>query len=190
MEPSQANPGPTDPRTDHELIAAINGGDGDAFEALYYRYRDWVTTQAVRMTNDHALSLDVLQETFLYVLRKFPGFQLTARMTTFLYPVVRNLSIAARRKTERVQSNETELEHLDTTPAESSAPDDLEALRLTLANLTGEHRETLQLRFVEGLSLAEIAGAMDVPLGTVKSRLHHALRTLRDDKRTRSYFDD
>jgi RNA polymerase sigma-70 factor (ECF subfamily) len=59
-----------------------------------------------------------------------------------------------------------------------------------LANLTGEHRETLQLRFVEGLSLAEIAEAMDVPLGTVKSRLHHALRTLRDDKRTRSYFDD
>jgi RNA polymerase sigma-70 factor (ECF subfamily) len=188
VEPAHDNAPPQDPRTDEQLVAAINDGDSDAFEALYFRYRDWVTSQALRMTNDHALALDVLQETFLYVLRKFPGFRLTARMTTFLYPVVRNLSIAARRKAERVQSSEAELDQLEAAASVSAAPDDRETLALALANLTEEHRETLQLRFVDGLSLAEISEAMAVPLGTVKSRLHHALRTLREDKRTRAFF--
>jgi DNA-directed RNA polymerase specialized sigma24 family protein len=44
------------------------------------------------------------------------------------------------------------------------------------------------LRFVDGLSLAEVAGAMDIPLGTVKSRLHNALQTLRADARTKDFF--
>jgi RNA polymerase sigma-70 factor (ECF subfamily) len=188
VEPAHDNAPPQDPRTDEQLVAVINDGDSDAFEALYFRYRDWVTSQALRMTNDHALALDVLQETFLYVLRKFPGFRLTARMTTFLYPVVRNLSIAARRKAERVQSSEAELDQLEAAASVSAAPDDRETLALALANLTEEHRETLQLRFVDGLSLAEISEAMAVPLGTVKSRLHHALRTLREDERTRAFF--
>ena len=47
----------------------------------------------------------------------------------------------------------------------------------------------LRLRFVDGLSLAEVAEAMDIPLGTVKSRLHHALQTLRQDERTRKFFE-
>ena len=50
-------------------------------------------------------------------------------------------------------------------------------------------REVLLLRFVDGLSLAEIAEAMDIPLGTVKSRLHNALQTLRQDERTRNFFE-
>ncbi|HEY2329127.1 MAG TPA: sigma factor, partial [Verrucomicrobiae bacterium] len=80
-------------RTDLELIAAINGGDTSAFEVLYLRYRDWVTGLAHRFTEDNDLALDVLQETFLYFLKKFPGFVLTAQLKTFLYPVVKNLSI-------------------------------------------------------------------------------------------------
>ena len=90
---------PIDVRTDPELIAAINGGDTAAFEALYRRYRDWVVHLAARLTGDDHLALDVLQETFLYVVKKFPGFRLTAQFKSFLYPAVRNLSIAARRTT-------------------------------------------------------------------------------------------
>jgi RNA polymerase sigma-70 factor (ECF subfamily) len=190
VEAPHDNARPEDPRTDELLVAAINGGDSAAFDALYFRYRDWVTSQALRITGDHALALDVLQETFLYVLRKFPGFRLTARMTTFLYPVVRNLSIAARRKAERVQSHEGELAHLDTIPAATPTTSDTETLGLVLAGLTEEHREILNLRFVDGLSLGEIAEAAEIPLGTVKSRLHHALRTLREDERTRAWFTD
>ena len=62
-------------------------------------------------------------------------------------------------------------------------------LQFVLATLPEEQREVLRLRFVDGLSLAEVAEAMDIPLGTVKSRLHHALQTLRQDERTRKFFE-
>src|SRR5438093_11805475 len=106
-----------DARTDLELIAAINAGDAAAFEALYFRYRDWVAGLAYRFTGDSDAALDVLQETFLYFLRKFPGFRLTANLKTFLYPAVRNLSIAARRKAQRYQATEAELRQIDATAA-------------------------------------------------------------------------
>src|SRR5437763_9266416 len=98
----------SDARGDLELIAAINAGDVEAFDALYFRYQDWVANLAYRFTGDNDSALDVLQETFLYVLKKFPGFRLTAQFKTFLYPAVRNLSIGARRKSQRYQSTKTE----------------------------------------------------------------------------------
>ncbi|MBI3876782.1 MAG: RNA polymerase sigma factor [Verrucomicrobia bacterium] len=180
---------PTDPRTDQALIAAINAGDAAAFDALYLRHRDWVVSLAFRFTGDRDLALDVLQETFLYVLKKFPGFRLTAQFTTFLYPAVKNLSLAARRKAERLQSSEAEQGAMETVLVTGPVSHEGEALAAALAGLSEEHREVLLLRFVDGLSLAEIAGALDVPLGTVKSRLHNALGTLRRDERTRSLFE-
>ncbi len=60
------------------------------------------------------------------------------------------------------------------------------ALRL----LPTEQRETLLMRFVDDMTLQEIADALSIPLGTVKSPLHHALKTLRENKHTRRYFDD
>jgi RNA polymerase sigma-70 factor (ECF subfamily) len=179
---------PIDVRTDPELIAAINGGDAAAFEVLYQRYRDWVVHLAARLTGDEHLALDVLQETFLYVLKKFPGFRLTAQFKTFLYPAVRNLSIAARRKTKRLQSDETELQAIADTAAQSQ-PAAAADLAFVLDGLPEEQREVLLLRFVDGLSLAEIASALGIPLGTVKSRLHNALAALKQDPRTREFFE-
>lgn len=176
-------------RSDVELIAAMNSGDADAFDVLYWRYRDWVLGLAFRLTGDSDAALDVMQETFLYLLKKFPGFKLTAQMKTFLYPAVRNLSIAARRKAGRYQATPGELEQIENTASPEpprTAPGDLEAV---LAQLPEEQREVLLLRFVDGLSLAEVAGAMDIPLGTVKSRLHNALQTLRSDRRTKIFFE-
>ena len=63
-----------DPRSDESLIEAMNNGDTRAFEVLYHRYRDWVYRLACRFTGDDEEALDVLQETFVYFLRKFPGF--------------------------------------------------------------------------------------------------------------------
>jgi RNA polymerase sigma-70 factor (ECF subfamily) len=174
--------------SDLELIAAINGGDPGAFETLYLRYRDWVVSLAHRFTGDSDSALDVMQETFLYFLKKFPGFRLTANLKTFLYPAVRNLSIAARRKAQRYQSTEAQLEKIENTAAENATVATSE-LQAVLIGLSEEHRETILLRFLDGLSLAEISDAMKIPLGTVKSRLHIALQTLRNDKRTREYFD-
>ena len=100
-------------RSDVELVAAINTSDAAAFEVLYFRHRDWVTGLAFRFTGDNDASLDVMQETFLYFLRKFPGFRLTANLKTFLYPAVRHLAIAARQKVARYQATAAELEQLE-----------------------------------------------------------------------------
>jgi RNA polymerase sigma-70 factor (ECF subfamily) len=173
--------------TDQELIAAINSGDESAFESLYWRYRDWVVNLAYRFTSDSELALDVMQETFFYFAKKFPGFKLTAQLKTFLYPAVRNLSIAACRHRNRwPQASAADLDELPSTDPNPSV-DDL--LRAVLNGLSDEHREILLLRFVDGLSLGELSAALQIPLGTVKSRLHNGLEKLRQDSRTKKLFD-
>lgn len=175
----------TDPRADEVLVADINAGDESAFEALYYRYRDWVIRLAYRFTGNQADALDVLQDAFAYLLGKFPGFALSARMTTFLYPVVRNLSLAAHRKRSRTRGDQGLDEVLAPAAPASGDPADL---AVVLARLSDTHREVLLMRFVDDMSLEEISQALSVPLGTIKSRLHNALQTLREDPRTREHL--
>lgn len=174
---------------DAELVAAINAGNHAAFETLYHRHRDWTVNLAFRFTGDEALALDVMQETFLYLLRKFPGFELRAQLRTFLYPAVRNLAIAARRKAGRCQAGGAENEMLASLPAPATVLGSDADLAAVLAHLPAQPREVLLLRFVDGFSLEEIADALAIPLGTVKSRLHNALKTLRNDPRTLSWFE-
>lgn len=178
-----------DEPSDLELISRINQGDDAAFATLYRRHRGWVVSLASRWTGDRDLALDVLQETFLYFTRKFPGFRLTSRLQTFLYPVVHNLSITALRKRSRFQSNPEDRARMEQMASPAPGPGNEDALRSAMASLSEEHRETLWLRFVDGFELREIAEAMDVPLGTVKSRLHHAIGSLRQDSRTRRFFE-
>ena len=178
-----------DPRDDRELVACANRGDASAFEGLYRRHRDWVVNLAFRFTGDRDLALDVLQDTFLYLLKKFPGFSLTCQMRSFLYPAVRHLAIASRQKAGRLLpvDHETLAELPAPVPAADgdSARDSLSAV---VAALPAAQREVLLLRFVEGFSLGEIAQALEIPLGTVKSRLHNALTALREDARTRQFL--
>jgi len=169
---------------DEELLQRANGGDPDAFEALYRRYRDWVHRLAWRFTGNQQDALDVLQETFLYLLKKFPDFQLTASMTTFLYPVVKHLSLNLRR---RRHANADE-EILAAIPDPAVQPTPRAELAAALAALSEEQREVVLLRFLDDMTLDEIAEALNVPTGTVKSRLHRALEILRNDPRTHDYF--
>ena len=182
-------PPPLDPRSDHDLIAALNAGDAAAFDALYYRYRDRILRLAYRFTANHADAQDVLQETFSYLYKKFPGFRLTASMTTFLYPVVRNLSLEIHRKKRTATTTSADI--LAELPG-FAAGDQIDQIRAELAaamaNLSPEHRQTVLLRFVDDLTMEEIAAATAVPVGTVKSRLHHAIAAMREDPRIRRYF--
>ena len=174
--------------TDQELIAAINAGDESAFETLYWRYRDCVVNLAYRFTGDPDLALDVMQETFVYFVKKFPGFILTAQLKTFFYPAIRNLSIAARRKKERLHPAEATEIDLEAIPA-SEPKAEAANLQPVLDTLSDEQREVLRLRFVDDLSLAEVAEALEIPVGTVKSRLHNGLEKLRQDARTKNLFE-
>jgi len=173
--------------SDQELIELINNGDADAFEVLYKRYRDWVFNLAWRFTGSQQDALDVLQDTFIYLLGKFPGFSLTASMTTFLYPVVKHISLTVRSKNSRSTSDEDILSEI-TAPTLKENHSSRSELIDVLAVLPDEQREVLLMRFVDDMSLQEIATALNIPVGTVKSRLHHALQKLRDDRRTKDYF--
>lgn len=175
-------------KSDRELIELANQGDPDAFAALYDRYRDWVYRLAWRFTGNQQDALDVLQETFIYLLGKFPGFELTAAMTTFLYPAVKHLSRAMRARKHRFTSDNEVSCELVATGSEEQTDHSRSELATVISILSDESREILLMRFVDDMSLQEIAAALDVPIGTVKSRLHRALRTLRDDRRTRDYF--
>lgn len=166
----------------------MNSGDESAFETLYRRYRGWVVSLAWKFTGCDSLANDVLQETFLYFLKKFPGFVLTSQFKTFLYPVVKNQSLNAIGKVVKFQSGSEEQEVLANLVAPASISGASDDFDLVLAALSEDHREILMLRFIDGLSMAEIAAATGIPLGTAKSRLHHALSRLRDDPKTREYF--
>ena len=167
-------------------MAAVNRGEVEAFEVLYLRYREWVVSLAYRYTRDRELALDVLQETFLYMLGKFPGFELTAQMKTFLYPTVRHLSVAMQSKATRQPAAGGG--QLFQPPPDPAAAERMQGLAELMESLPVGQREVLLLRFADGLSLAEVAQALQVPLGTVKSRLHNAIEAMRGDERAEKYF--
>lgn len=181
--------GKTEERSDQELVATANAGDASAFEGIYFRYRDWVVNMAYRFCGDRELALDVLQEAFLYLLKKFPGFELRCEMRTFLYPVVKHLALNARAKAGRYQAGEEGELFFEGLEAPRNEARGEEELRAALAKLPEHQRETVVLRFMEGMDLAEIAVSLKVPLGTVKSRLHHALETLRKNLALKEFFE-
>lgn len=180
--------------SDEQLVDHVNQGrDADhAFAALYHRHKQWVMNLAMRFTRDRDLAADVTQEVFIYLLGKFPGFTLTAKLTTFLYPAVKNLSITHRDKARRHQGGDEAVQGESGDIARDAAADNAHSraeLEHVLDGLSEPHREVVLMRFVDDMALAEIAAALDVPVGTVKSRLHHAIKALRDDPRLKKYFD-
>ena len=182
-----------DPRSDEALVGICNEGDAraaaDAFETLYRRHKGFVLRVALRFAPDVDTALDVLQDTFIQLLRRFPpsgkGLRLTAKLTTLLYPIARNTAISAQRKASGLPL------------ADEVAPDDLPAppsresdgIGKLLAELPAGQRETLTLRFVDGLTLEEIAQALDIPLGTVKSRLHLGIAALKSSPLAREFLE-
>lgn len=184
---------PDDLRSDLDLVDAVNRGDDKAFEALYYRHRGYALRLAMRFTGERNLALDAVQDSFVYFYKKFPGFTLTAKLTTFLYPVVKHNALSVKQKARRTQGDTSE-ETLkaqpslaeENDPAKAESPDDLHTL---LRSLPDAQREVLVLRFVDGLSVQEIAQALKIPPGTVKTRTHHAIRKLRESEQAKKYFE-
>ena len=146
-----------DPRSDETLVRACNQGDrraaAAAFEALYLRHKDYVLRVALRFTSDIDTALDVLQDTFVQLLRRFPpagdGITLTAKLTTLLYPIAKNSAISAERKAGRFPA------------ADNLTPDDLAArparqdddIGRLLAVLPSGQREAITLRIPAGWAL-------------------------------------
>ncbi|MBL9150149.1 MAG: sigma-70 family RNA polymerase sigma factor [Phycisphaerae bacterium] len=174
--------------SDRDLVSRANAGDGEAFGALYERYREWIVAVAHRLSGDREVALDALQDVMRYWLTKFARpdvpFVLTGDVKSFLYPAIRNVVIDAARRQRRERSG---LEALASRPGRepdsSRSPDAGGALARALAALPEGQREVLFLHYADGLPLAAIAEALGVPLGTVKSRLGLGLQALRKDPR-------
>ena len=174
--------GPGDDTGEQALVRRANAGDGAALEALYAAHRDWVVGLARRFTASRDDALDVLQETFLYFFGRFPGFVLSSTVRSYLYPVVKNHSIDLLRRRRKVvdldayRAGRGGEEELRWEPNQEAG--DLERL---VASLPGEQQEVVRLRYALDFRLEEIADALRIPLGTVKSRLHNALRSLKEE---------
>jgi len=181
-----------DPRDDAALVAAVREGEPGAFDTLYHRHRDTLYRMAYRLARDEHRALDAVQEAFVYLIKKLNdrGFELNAgvRLTTLLYPVMRSRVIDRARVQQRFAGDaEATLDRLvaDSVPP----PTDHDDLRRVLDALPATQREAIELNVLEGYTQAQVAEATGVALGTVKSRLHHALRKLREDAATREFFE-
>lgn len=182
--------GKGDTRSDVELVAAVNGGDWGAFDALYYRYREWAFRLAWRFCGNESDAADAVQEVFVYLARKFrggvdgggrsAGLVMTAGLTSLLYPAVKHTALALNRKRLRLRALAEEIE-IPALPAGEEPSAARAELAVVLGGLSEAHREVLLMRFVDDMSLEEIATALAIPLGTAKSRLHHALAGVRED---------
>lgn len=162
-----------------ELIRRANRGDREALAQLYRDHREWVTALAYRFTASHDDALDVLQETFAYFFAKFPGFSLRSSIRSFLYPVVKHSSINVIRKRRKLVALDT-YRHIET-DMEWRFPDTSGDLVRLVGRLSEGQRAVVRLRFGLGFRLDEIAEALEIPTGTVKSRLHNALKSLRTE---------
>jgi RNA polymerase sigma-70 factor, ECF subfamily len=119
---------------------------------------------------------DLVQESFLQLARRLRSGQTMCSPRGYLFGIARHLSLAFFRK----QGRAAEPLDIASEQAVSAEPDDrLEAAREIIAALPARQREMLDLRFAHDLSYAEIAAALDIPIGTVRSRLHHAVALLR-----------
>ena len=169
---------PTDP-PNHELdlIARANAGDRGALDSLFILHADWVVALAYRFVKNREDALDVRSDTFEYLCGRFPGFELRTTLRSFLYPVVKHRSLSLIRRRRRT------VPLLDVTFRDGServAPDRTTGdFARNLAMLLPHQRDVVRLRFTTDLRLVEIADLLGLPVGTVKSRLHKAMRRLR-----------
>lgn len=177
---------------DLTLVRRSREGDQQAFRILVERYQRRVYAVALGMMKDPEEARDVAQEAFIKVHRYLDKFKGDSSFYTWLYRITANVAIDRLRSRkgegvsldERLEKGEVEPEisqpgflstRLGTNPQKSTLRRELaEKMADALAQLPPKHREILLLREVEGMSYEELAEVLDVPKGTVMSRLFHA----------------
>jgi len=179
------------PDTDSALVEAARGGDRRALEELLSRHQGRVFRFGRKMCGDDEDAADVLQETLLAAARTLPEFRGASSVSTWLYTIARSFCIKRRRTSkfapQHVNSLDTdgdraaEVPDPARSPEESAAGKELQdALDGAIAALEPGYREVLVLRDVEGLSANEVAEALGLSVDAVKSRLHRARVTVRE----------
>jgi RNA polymerase sigma-70 factor (ECF subfamily) len=190
---------------DLALVSACRDPNDDAFEtafeSLYSKYRDRVYAIAYRVTGNTGDALDAVQESFSLVFRKIAGFRADSLFSTWLFRLVVNCSIdLVRGQRLRRSVLSLDAEALDPPsdggdPSASATVGEVGRLiQRALRQLSPKLRAVLALRYLEGMSYEELCSALEVSMGTVKSRLaraHVALeRVLRDQPALRGLLGE
>lgn len=174
-----------DRRTDEALCVAVARGDEEALRVLLERYRRRTYAILARSVPSRADADDLFQELWLRVVRAADDFDPSLRFSSWVYRIAVNLvrDHLRRRAAARVVPGDGTVPDRED---EGLAPDavvagreEARAMAEAIARLPEGQREVLVLRYFEGLGEAEVANAVGIPPGTVKSRLHHAVRGLR-----------
>lgn len=180
---------PNDPRAavfDELLILRFQGGESAALETLASRWNARLFRHACRLTRDRELASDALQDAWLAIARGLQRLQDPTRFPGWAHLIVGNKCRDAIRKLQRrrrLKNDVAQEPRSESVPAavESAQVDPrLAALRSAMADLPDDRRTLLSLFYLEQMSVEQIAVAMDLPAGTVKSRLFYSRRKLRD----------
>lgn len=161
---------------DPELIRAAANGDQAAFATLVRAYQALVWRFLCRLLRDRALAEDVTQETFIRVFIKLPSFEFRSKFSTWVFAVARNAGIDAIRARSRADRLAQRVAR-DSSPVVASPPAQVD-LEMAIAALPARLQEAFLLVEIVGLRYEETAEVLRVPVGTVKSRLHHARKAL------------
>ena len=172
------------PPADEALMVRVCGHDADALAALYDRHHRAAFALALRILNDVGQAEDVVQESFLAVWRHAAGYDpAKGRLRTWLLTIVHHRAINQLRR----RPHPGQIAVLDDGLHDTWQPEVWRVaydtirhqdIRGALAELPAEQRTAVELAFFGGLSHSEIAERLDVPLGTVKSRIRLAFRKL------------
>ena len=168
------------PGDDRALVERLRTGEPRAFEELVRVYQHRVFGVAVRMLGRRADAEDVAQEVFLRVYRSIGDFRGEARLSTWLYGIASNLCLnrLASADHRRTHQDEEAVMRAPSHAADAAAAMERSeidaALHQAIAELPDERRIVVVLRDLEGLSYDEIAQALTLEPGTVRSRLHRA----------------
>ncbi len=172
-------------RSDTEAIGEILAGNRNAFARLVGKYQDRLFNNLTYMLQDRSEAEDVVQEALTQAYLKLSTFRYEGGFYTWLYRIAWNIACSRRRRHRRGVS----LDQLcDTSGVEFAQPasvpqedrdDSTYRVRTALAALGEQFRTVLVLRHLEGLSYETIAAMLDLPVGTVRSRIHRGRSELR-----------
>lgn len=180
---------------DTAAVAKAREGDHEAFRVLVERYQGRAYGLALRVLGDPDRAKDAVQDGFLKAYRSLAKFEGRSGFYTWLYRLIFNVCIDMKRRDRSSRHVEWDdavardladapgaaLPYVDAGPGQALERSELrKALAVAIEGLPEDARRTLILREVDGLSYAEIATALEVPKGTVMSRLHHARRRVRE----------
>jgi len=172
---------------DQELIKQLQGGSLDALGELYDRHRQLVFRTALAITGDQDTASDLLQDVFLRLFRFADRIDLQRPLQPWLYRMTANLSYTWLKRDRRWFRP---LENLADWLAGSTrnltheaveSIDDWDRLQRAVASLPLSQRMVVVLYYLDDLSLQEISDILEIPVGTVKSRLHYGRLTLKKD---------